>query len=46
MDKTTKEILWNQFGASIDMLINVVSNCPDNYFEQNPRFYTEQGARR
>lgn len=39
MDKATKEILWNQFGASIDMLINVVSNCPDNYFVQNPRFY-------
>jgi hypothetical protein len=37
--KSIKEILWNQFGASIDMLINVVSNCPDNYFEQNPRFY-------
>lgn len=34
-----KEIVWNQFGASIDMLINVISNCPDNYFEQNPRFY-------
>lgn len=34
-----KEIVWNQFGASIDMLINVVSNCPVNYFEQNPRFY-------
>lgn len=34
-----KEILWNQFGASIDMLINVISNCPDNYFERNPRFY-------
>ncbi|SMD45507.1 DinB superfamily protein [Aquiflexum balticum DSM 16537] len=34
-----KEIIWNQFGASIDMLINVISNCPDNYFERNPRFY-------
>lgn len=21
------------------MLINVVSNCPNNFFEQNPRFY-------
>jgi hypothetical protein len=37
--ESMKEIVWNQFGASIDMLINVVSNCPDNYFEQNPRFY-------
>jgi hypothetical protein len=39
MDKVTKEIVWNQFGASIDMLINVIMNSPDNYFEQNPRFY-------
>jgi hypothetical protein len=37
--KTINEIVWNQFGASIDMLINVVSNCPDDYFERNPRFY-------
>lgn len=34
-----KEIIWNQFGASIDMLINAVSNCPENYFKQNPRYY-------
>jgi hypothetical protein len=37
--KSMKEIIWNQFGASIDMLINVILNCPDNYFERNPRFY-------
>ncbi len=39
MNKETKEIFWNQFGASIDMLINVISHCPDNYLERNPRFY-------
>lgn len=39
MDKTIKEILWNQFGASIDMLINAISNCPDDYFINNRRFY-------
>jgi hypothetical protein len=39
MDKATKEILWNQFGASIDMLINAISNCPDDYFITNRRFY-------
>ena len=39
MDKSIKVIVWNQFGASIDMLINVVSNCPNNFFEQNPRFF-------
>jgi len=39
MDKSVIEILWNQFGASIDMLINVISHCPDNYFTTNKRFY-------
>lgn len=39
MDKTTKEILWNQFGASIDMLINAISNCSDDYFLKHKRFY-------
>jgi hypothetical protein len=39
MDKSVKEILWNQFGASIDMLINVISNCPVDYFITNRRFY-------
>ena len=39
MDKTLKEILWNQFGASIDMLINAISNCPDDYFLTHRRFY-------
>lgn len=39
MDESIKSIVWNQFGASIDMLINVVSNCPNNFFERNPRFY-------
>jgi hypothetical protein len=39
MDKSTIDALWNQFGASIDMLINVVSNCPDEYYLSNKRFY-------
>lgn len=39
MEKSLKEILWNQFGASIDMLINVISNCPDDYFLTHRRFY-------
>lgn len=39
MKNSLKELLWNQFGASIDMLINVVSNSPDDYFESHPRFY-------
>lgn len=39
MDKSIKEILWNQFGASIDMLTNAILNCPDDYFETHKRFY-------
>ena len=39
MNKSLKQILWNQCGASIDMLINVISNCPDDYFLTHRRFY-------
>ncbi len=39
MDKSIKEILWNQFGASIDMLTNAIINCPDDYFTTHRRFY-------
>jgi hypothetical protein len=39
VNKSIKEILWNQFGASIDMLINVISNCPDDYFLTHRRFF-------
>lgn len=34
-----KDAIWKQFGASIDMLINVVINCPDTYFLSHKRFY-------
>ena len=30
MDKNLKEIVWNQFGASIDMLENAIKACPEN----------------
>ena len=39
MIKEIRESIWQQFGASIDMLINVISNCPDDYFKKNRRFY-------
>lgn len=39
MDISFKEILWNQFGASIDMLINVITHTPEPYFVRNKRFY-------
>lgn len=40
MDNQIKEILWNQFGASIDMLISTISNCPDDYFSSNRKFHS------
>lgn len=39
MNKTITEALWNQFGASIDMLISAITNCPSDYFQTNKRFY-------
>lgn len=39
MNPSLKQILWNQFGASMDMLIHVISNCPEDYFLTNKRFY-------
>lgn len=32
-------MLWNQFGAGIDLLTNVIARCPDEYFLKNRRFY-------
>lgn len=34
-----KEALWSQFGASIDMLINAISGCPDDHLLTHKRFY-------
>jgi len=39
MNDLLKEAIFNQFGASIDMLINAISNCPDRYFLSQKRFY-------
>lgn len=39
MNSSFKEAIWNQFGASIDMLTNVISKCPDDYFMSQKRFY-------
>jgi hypothetical protein len=39
MTKALHEVLWNQFGASIDMLVNVIAYCPDDYFLTHKRFY-------
>jgi uncharacterized damage-inducible protein DinB len=34
-----KETLWRQFGASIDMLMNALLQCPDEYLESNKKFF-------
>lgn len=39
MDNSIKDMLWNQFGACIDMLINAISHCPDDYFKEKKRFH-------
>jgi hypothetical protein len=40
--KITREIIWSQFGASIDMLENAINACPDELWgdrTQNPKFW-------
>ncbi|MFH0989620.1 MAG: DinB family protein [bacterium] len=42
MDNTWKGIIWQQFGAAIDMLENAVDACPDNLWgdrSQKPEFW-------
>ena len=39
MDKQTKELIWNQFGASVDTLENAINHCPDNIWIDNTEFH-------
>ncbi|MCP9756491.1 DinB family protein [Lacihabitans sp. CCS-44] len=39
MKNTTNQSLWNQFGASIYMLKNAISACPDEHWNTNTRFW-------
>ncbi len=42
MDNNLKEIIWNQFGAAIDMIENAVNLCPNNLWgnrSQQPEFW-------
>ncbi|MBS1517853.1 MAG: DinB family protein [Bacteroidetes bacterium] len=41
MDQTLREILWKQFGASIDMFENSIKACPDKLWDsdRNPLFW-------
>ncbi len=39
MDKSIREPLWNQFGASIDMLENAINMCPDDFWDTEKKFW-------
>ncbi|MBK9930695.1 MAG: DinB family protein [Saprospiraceae bacterium] len=39
MDTTLKEILWRQFGASIDMLKNAIAFCPLYFWDTDKQFW-------
>lgn len=39
MDSSLKEILWKQFGASIDMLENSIKACPDKLWSSDSKFW-------
>ncbi|MDN5211492.1 DinB family protein [Fulvivirgaceae bacterium BMA12] len=39
MDKDLKEILWKQFGASIDMLENAITLCPNEMWDTDTKFW-------
>jgi hypothetical protein len=42
MDLTTKRMIWQQFGASIDMLENAMQACPESLWSdrsQRPEFW-------
>lgn len=42
MDSTWKEIIWQQFGAAIDMLENAMLACPENLWSdrsEQPEFW-------
>lgn len=34
-----KNSLWQQFGASIDMLMNAIGVCPSTMYKSNKRFF-------
>ena len=39
MDLSTREILWKQFGASIDMLGNAIKMCPEEHWDTDHKFW-------
>ena len=39
MEDSLKTILWNQFGASIDMLKNAISACPNELWDSPQKYW-------
>ncbi len=39
MEKAIKIDLWNQFGASLDMLENAIAMCPDDFWNTEQKFW-------
>ncbi len=39
MEKTFKRVLWQNFGAAIDMLSETIRHCPDTLWQQQGRFF-------
>lgn len=39
MDNSFKEILWNQFGASIDMFENSIKACPEELWDADSKYW-------
>ena len=39
MDSATRETLWKQFGASIDMLENAISLCTEELWDNDKKFW-------
>lgn len=39
MENLIKEILWKQFGASIDMLENAILACPEEFWDTDRKFW-------
>ena len=39
MDTNSKETLWRQFGAAIDMLENAIRHCPDDLWADRSRYH-------
>lgn len=39
MDNSLKEMLWNQFGASIDMMENSIKACPEDLWDADSKYW-------